>query len=393
MVQLRHSCVHLTNDASSLTYFFCILPNSIFPPPFLTRVLHWQPNPGSTVNSQILNEVSQCAESINGVKDGRWKASLTLFRPILRDQTLPAEYPRELLGVWLPEQPNKYYFIMRGQRLVTEADSSIQTIMEKLQSYKSRIALYFEGYQYRLGDFQLRVGKVVSSHSENLRGIVLEVEYLPISSMGKASQVLSDFVDILNEAVAKRSLHGSFMHNEPTLLEYGLGDDYSSQHTAVQYASVMAQLISTQPGSWSLLQLKFGREGGLVGLDLQVLVCSDDSDSRWKLWIDSKWSVAWPDGWLFFSGGCSLSSTFLMGSSGISLSNSSHWSPMGLWASSSMALWTRARRLGGLGRGGGRVPWTGQPLLTLSGPEPIQQVAAIRPEPRPNSVDPVRDQN
>ncbi|CAN1273270.1 Mediator of RNA polymerase II transcription subunit 20a [Linum perenne] len=146
------------------------------------------------------------------------------------------------------EQPNKYYFIMRGQRLVTEADSSIQTIMEKLQSYKSRIALYFEGYQYRLGDFQLRVGKVVSSHSENLRGIVLEVEYLPISSMGKASQVLSDFVDILNEAVAKRSLHGSFMHNEPTLLEYGLGDDYSSQHTAVQYASVMAQLISTQPG-------------------------------------------------------------------------------------------------------------------------------------------------
>ncbi|CAN1153829.1 hypothetical protein LINPERHAP2_LOCUS19651 [Linum perenne] len=126
---------------------------------------------------------------------------------------------------------------------------------------------------------------------------------------------------------------------------------------------------------------------------LQVLVCSDDSDSRWKLWIDSKWSVAWPDGWLFFSGGCSLSSTFLMGSSGISLSNSSHWSPMGLWASSSMALWTRARRLGGLGRGGGRVPWTGQPLLTLSGPEPIQQVAAIRPEPRPNSVDPVRDQN
>ncbi|CAN0924078.1 Mediator of RNA polymerase II transcription subunit 20a [Linum grandiflorum] len=210
-------------------------------------VLHWQPNPGSTINTQIVNEVAQCAESISGVKDGRWKATLTLFKPMLRDQSMAAEYPRELLGVSLPEQPNKYYFIIRGQRLVTEADSSIQTIMEKLQSYKSRIALYFEGFQYQLGDFQLRVGKVVSSHSENLRGIVLEVEYLPISSMEKASQVLADFVDILHEAIVKRSLHGSFMHNEPNLLEYGLGDEYTSQHTAVLYASVMAQLIASQP--------------------------------------------------------------------------------------------------------------------------------------------------
>ncbi|CAL1413912.1 unnamed protein product [Linum trigynum] len=209
-------------------------------------VLHWHPNPGSTVNSQILNEVSQCAEAINGVKDGRWKATLTLLKPNLRDQSQPGEYPRELLGISLPEQPNKYYFILRGPRIVTEADSSIQVIMEKLQSYKSRIALYFEGYQYQLGDFQLRVGKVVSSHSENLRGIVLEVEYLPISSMEKASQVLGEFVDIWQEAVLKRSLPGSFMHNEPNLSEYGLGDNYTPQHTAVQYAYVMAQLFASQ---------------------------------------------------------------------------------------------------------------------------------------------------
>ena len=48
------------------------------------RVLHWQPNAGSTVNSQILNEVSQCVESINGVKEGRWKATLTLYKPHTR---------------------------------------------------------------------------------------------------------------------------------------------------------------------------------------------------------------------------------------------------------------------------------------------------------------------
>ncbi|XP_037491335.1 mediator of RNA polymerase II transcription subunit 20a isoform X2 [Jatropha curcas] len=136
--------------------------------------------------------------------------------------------------------------MIRGQRLVVESDSSIQNIMEKLQSYKSRVALLFEGFQYQLGDFQLRVGKVVPSHSENLRGIVMEVEYLPISSMEKGRQVMEEFFDIWQEAISKRSLPGHFMHIEPNFAEYGLLDQYSSQHTAVQYATVVAQLIATQ---------------------------------------------------------------------------------------------------------------------------------------------------
>ncbi|XP_065623631.1 mediator of RNA polymerase II transcription subunit 20a isoform X2 [Quercus suber] len=198
----------------------------------LKWVLHWQPNAGSTVNSQILSEVSQCVESINGLKQGRWKATLTLYKPHTR-------------GVSVPEQPNKYYLIIRGQRIVLEADSSIQTIMEKLQSYKTRLALNFDGFQYQLGDFQLRVGKVSPTHSENLRGIFMEVEYLPISSMEKARQIMGEFLEIWQEAVSKRSLPGQFMHIEPNFAEYGLADHYTSQHTAVQYATVMAQLIAT----------------------------------------------------------------------------------------------------------------------------------------------------
>ena len=64
--------------------------------------------------------------------------------PPLPEPSLAAEFPRDFLGVSVPEQPNKYYFIIRGQRIVLEADSSIQTIMEKLQSYKTRIALNFD---------------------------------------------------------------------------------------------------------------------------------------------------------------------------------------------------------------------------------------------------------
>ncbi|XP_041003739.1 mediator of RNA polymerase II transcription subunit 20a-like [Juglans microcarpa x Juglans regia] len=211
----------------------------------LKWVLHWQPNAGSTVNSQILSEVSQCVESINGVKEGRWRATLTFYKPHTREQAQASEFPRDFLGISLPEQPSKYYLIIRGQRIVLEADSSIQTLMEKLQSYKTRVALYFDGFQYQLGDFQLRVGKVVPTHSENLRGIVMEVEYLPISSMEKGRQVMEEFVDIWQEALSKRSLPGHFVHIEPTFADYGLADSYTSQHSAVQYATVMAQLIAT----------------------------------------------------------------------------------------------------------------------------------------------------
>ena len=123
-------------------------------------ILHWTPTQGSVVNSQILNEISQCVESFNAVKDGRWKATLTFYRPNLRDPTIPSEFPRDFLGISLLEQPNKYYFIIRGNKIILEADSTILTIMEKLQSYKSKVALNFEGVQYKMGDFQMKVSKL-----------------------------------------------------------------------------------------------------------------------------------------------------------------------------------------------------------------------------------------
>ncbi|KAL3644406.1 Mediator of RNA polymerase II transcription subunit 20a [Castilleja foliolosa] len=208
-------------------------------------ILHWQPNPGTTVNTQILSEVSQCAESINGVKEGRWKSTLSFYKAMVREQTIGNEFPRDFVGISLAEQPGKYFLVIRGQRLVVEAESNIQMIMEKLQSYKIRVALSFEGSQYQLGDFQLRVGKVVPVHSESLRGIVMEMEYLPISSWEKSHQVMGEFFDLWQEALSKRSLPGHFVHIEPNFADYGLPDQYTFQHTAVQYASITAQMIAT----------------------------------------------------------------------------------------------------------------------------------------------------
>lgn len=61
-----------------------------------------------------------------------------------KDQSIGNDFPRDFVGISLAEQPGKYFLVIRGQRLVVEAESSIQMIMEKLQSYKTRVALNFE---------------------------------------------------------------------------------------------------------------------------------------------------------------------------------------------------------------------------------------------------------
>lgn len=66
----------------------------------------------------------------------------------MSDQSLPTEYAKDFLGLSLQEKPNKYYFIIRTSQLVVEADSSILTIMEKLQSYKNRVSLNFEVFAF-----------------------------------------------------------------------------------------------------------------------------------------------------------------------------------------------------------------------------------------------------
>uniref|UniRef100_I1QPC6 Mediator of RNA polymerase II transcription subunit 20 n=1 Tax=Oryza glaberrima TaxID=4538 RepID=I1QPC6_ORYGL len=156
-----------------------------------------------------------------------------------------SEVPRELLGVALHERPGLYFSILRAHRLVLQADSAFPQVMEKLQSYKARVTLNFEqGFQYQLGDFCLRIGKCVPNNSETLRGIMMEVEYYPLSSIEKSRAVMEDFFDIWQETVAKKSLPGHFIHVESNFSEYGLSDHYSFQHTAVQYATCLQQLMA-----------------------------------------------------------------------------------------------------------------------------------------------------
>lgn len=54
------------------------------------------------------------------------------------------ECARELWGVSFSEVPDKYYFALRQEHMVVEADAIMQGIMEKLQVYRNRLTILFE---------------------------------------------------------------------------------------------------------------------------------------------------------------------------------------------------------------------------------------------------------
>jgi len=75
------------------------------------------------------------------------------------------------------------------------------------------------------------------------------MEYLPISSWKTSHLIMSEFFEIWKETLGKRSLPGHFVHVEPNFSEFGLSDQYTSQHTVVQYASILAQMAATSQSS------------------------------------------------------------------------------------------------------------------------------------------------
>ncbi|KAL5056646.1 hypothetical protein RYX36_037328 [Vicia faba] len=111
--------------------------------------------------------------------------------------------------------------------------------MDKLQSYLSNVILHFE---YKLGDFQFKLIKVLTRYN-NLRGILVEIEYRPISSIVIANPIMEEFIEIWQQLVSTKALPGEFIRKEPNFVEYGLSDTYTWQHTAVQYVEAFSEMM------------------------------------------------------------------------------------------------------------------------------------------------------
>lgn len=74
--------------------------------------------------------------------------------------------------------------------------------------------------------------------------ILYQAEYLPVSSIEKTRALMDEFFEIWQELLSSKVPSGHIFNIESNFVEYRLPDQYSWQHTAVLYSSVMAQALS-----------------------------------------------------------------------------------------------------------------------------------------------------
>ena len=95
-----------------------------------------------------------------------------------------------------------------------------QIIKAKLSTlWTLRQTLRAEGHCYELDDFRVRVGRVMMV--EQVRGVVVEVEYLPVDTMSAGEAVLKDFIDGLQLPFAGEWVLGTEKTKEWTVLDTG----------------------------------------------------------------------------------------------------------------------------------------------------------------------------
>ena len=127
--------------------------------------------------------------------------------------------------------------------------------MDNRDTFNTTVAVLFSRYSTgsqileptEKSSIQWFMSKIISVLARLTRRFMLlsvQVEYYPLSSIEKSRAIMVDFFDIWQETLAKKSLPGRFIHVESNFSEYGLSDHYSFQHTAVQYATCLQQLMA-----------------------------------------------------------------------------------------------------------------------------------------------------
>ncbi|KAF8661994.1 hypothetical protein HU200_056582 [Digitaria exilis] len=152
----------LRADAMPSVKWYRVLSHLVYFPPFLPPALSLTPRFSAAQADALAPEPRGDAQQpdprggvrlrgVPGRRQGRALEDLHLLLPPhdpgrrggQQGQT-HADLPRELLGVALHDRPGLYFSIVRAAKLVLQADAAFPQVMEKLQSYKARVALNFE---------------------------------------------------------------------------------------------------------------------------------------------------------------------------------------------------------------------------------------------------------
>jgi len=173
-------------------------------------------------------------ESLQAQKQEKWNmnCSLHLFQPKPDSKDI-----RELYIATFGDSPNTCYLLLKDQ--ILQADRDMIAIVEKIKIYKQRQTIVVSGFQYKVGDFIVRVGSIILG--SNTKGLLMEIEYTACCTPNACHEILAEFIDLLRPI-------DQMISPLVTFDDIGsLPSFYSLQHATLQYVTLFKRLGLVAP--------------------------------------------------------------------------------------------------------------------------------------------------
>lgn len=125
-------------------------------------------------------------------------------------------------------------FVVHGRSVLRTGPGAVR-LMSTMARFQTRLTKRFEGADYIVGDFAIRVGTVsVGSHVQpNL--LVVELEYMPCAQAGGADRLFEELLSSLLPSSGQLPAAGKVRLGHVPYADYGLSAVASLEHAALEY--------------------------------------------------------------------------------------------------------------------------------------------------------------
>jgi len=125
---------------------------------------------------RAIADLQKRVEVLHPVPKGRWGLGCRVF---LSKPSAANPQNQELFLVNFEENPSQCYLLMRvgDKTTVLEAESEMQSLVDKVKLYAHRQTIEVQGESYQIGDFIVKFGAVLVA--ANTKGYIVDVEYAP----------------------------------------------------------------------------------------------------------------------------------------------------------------------------------------------------------------------
>ncbi|DBA97362.1 hypothetical protein WJX77_010400 [Trebouxia sp. C0004] len=202
-------------------------------------------HPGQQPGKQ-LQQLSQALEALEAESSGRWSVCVATHRRVQEESYIKTEAKaaRDLSLVTFGNNTASVYLVLRNEKQLVTADQDMLTLLNRIALYKHRSTLVFEGTAYVLGDFAVKICRTILKPGEEVKGVAMDIEYVPASDAAAAHPALLEFMAALQEASTEPLSDMSVV--ETATAEYGLSDRDIAQHAAILYLTCASALLQVR---------------------------------------------------------------------------------------------------------------------------------------------------